>query len=97
MAPLQGGNTAEDLTTEALVGSRCPQCGQRVDRANIRCPRCRRWFVPPPGRRSHRSLTLVATLTALVLAGFVAGVVLRWFWTPLPPGIVVPDEPAAAR
>jgi len=96
VAPLQGGNTAEHLATASLPRS-CPECGQHVDRTNIRCPRCRRWFVAPPRRPSRRPLTLVAMLTALVLTGFAAGVALQWFWMPLPPGITVPEEPPAGR
>jgi hypothetical protein len=42
-------------------------------------------------------LTLVAMLTALVLAGFAAGVALQWLWVPLPPGVIVPDEPPTPR
>jgi len=71
----------------------CPSCGQRVDKANIRCPRCRRWFTEPPVRRKWNRLTIAAAMVGLVIAGFVAGVAVDWFWLPLPPGVVVPEEP----
>ena len=31
-------------------------------------------------------------MLVLVIAGFAAGVAMEWFWLPLPPGIVVPEE-----
>jgi predicted amidophosphoribosyltransferase len=72
--------------------STCPNCGQRVDRANIRCPRCRRWFTEPPIHRTWSRLSVAVAMVSLVLAGFAAGVAVQWFWLPLPPGVVVPEE-----
>lgn len=82
-----------DEAKASVTISTCPSCGQRVDKANIRCPRCRRWFTEPPTRRTWSRLSVAVAMVSLVLAGFAAGVVMQWIWMPLPPGIVVPEEP----
>jgi hypothetical protein len=73
----------------------CPNCGQHVDKTNIRCPRCRQWFVTPPGPRTWSRLAVVLAMVSLALGGFVAGMALQWVWHPLPPGVVVPDDVSA--
>jgi len=47
----------------------CSGCGQHIDPANIRCPRCRRWFVSPPFGRPHGRLAIVIGMLMLVLSG----------------------------
>lgn len=73
----------------------CPSCGQHVDKANIRCPRCRQWFVAPPGPRAWSRVGIAAAVASLVLGGFAAGVLFQRLWVPLPAGIVVPADSGA--
>jgi len=47
----------------------CSGCGQHIDPANIRCPRCRRWFVPPPFGRRRGRLAIAIGMLMLVLSG----------------------------
>ena len=74
----------------------CPSCGQHVDAANIRCPRCRLWFVVPPARRRWSRLAVAAAMLGLALGGFGAGLVMQRIWQPLPLGVVVPPDAANA-
>jgi predicted RNA-binding Zn-ribbon protein involved in translation (DUF1610 family) len=65
-------STAEQLSdaTSAAVRT-CPACGQHVDRSNIRCPRCRAWFVAPPTDERWSPLAIGAAVTALAVASYV--------------------------
>ncbi len=47
----------------------CSGCGQHIDPANIRCPRCRRWFVTPPFGKPWGRLALAIGMLMLVLSG----------------------------
>jgi hypothetical protein len=51
---------------------------------------------PPAPPRWKRTANLVAAC-ALVLASFVGGMFLQWYFAPLPWGVVVADAPDAVR
>ncbi len=59
----------------------CPGCGQHVDAANIRCPRCRRWFVEVP-RGRWRVVALAVAATLLVLSGLLIEMTVQFVWSP---------------
>jgi uncharacterized paraquat-inducible protein A len=75
----------------------CPGCGQRVDAANVRCPRCRRWFVPPPTPPRRRRLAVVLAVALLAAASFLAGAAMHGLWSPVPPEIVLPEAPVGVK
>ena len=79
--------------SEAQSRPSCPGCGQHVDRANVRCPRCRRWLVAPPEPPRWKRIARGAAVFALVAGSFVGGMLLQWLWAPLPWGVVVAEVP----
>jgi uncharacterized paraquat-inducible protein A len=81
---------------EAQVLPSCPGCGQHVDRANLRCPRCRRWLVAPPEPPRWRRVARGVAVFVLVIGSFVGGMLLQWLWAPLPWGVVVAEVPVPA-
>jgi uncharacterized paraquat-inducible protein A len=65
-------STAEQVSDATSAALRvCPACSQHVDRSNIRCPRCRAWFIAPPADERWSPLAVGAAVTALALASYV--------------------------
>jgi hypothetical protein len=88
------GSPGESSREESLRAfSRCPGCGQRLDRATRRCPRCRLWLLPlPPAPKPWGRTAVVVSVVALAVGSFLAGMVLQVFLSSMPPDVVVSDQ-----